>query len=248
MAKILVGLSALSLVLIGVATMLFWRGLEIEEAIEESWALREQANLLADELRQTSDDLTRMARTYAATGDERYRQYFQEILDIRNGSAPRPQDYHEVYWDLITADGERPRPADPPVALRTLMENAGITAAELDLLAAAEDQSNQLTLLENSAFDAVRNGERNDAQQLLHAAEYHQAKAQIMRPLLEFFTAVDGRTAAQVRQLVQEKRDMNRYVLATIVTLLALTAVSLVLAFVAHRSPPATRPETARQS
>ena len=243
MAKILVGLSALSLVLIGVATMLFWRGIEIEDAIERSWAMRERANLLADELRQTSDDLTRMARTYAATGDERYRQYFQEILDIRNGSAPRPQDYHEVYWDLVTADGERPRPADAPVALRTLMEHAGITPAELDLLAAAEDQSNELTLLENSAFDAVRSGEREVAQQLLHAADYHQAKARIMRPLLDFFMAVDARSAGQVADLVQRKRAMNRYVLATIVTLLALTAVSLVLAFVAHRSPPATRPQ-----
>lgn len=241
MAKILVGLSALALILIGVATMLFWRGVEVEEAIERSWAMREQANLLADELRQTSDDLTRMARTYAATGDERYRQYFQEILDIRNGAAPRPQEYHEVYWDLVTADGERPRPADAPVALRTLMENAGVTPAELDLLAAAEDQSNELTLLENGAFDAVRNGEAQVALQLLHADEYHQAKAQIMRPLLEFFEAVDARSAAQVAALVQQKRDMNRYVLATIVTLLALTAVSLVLAFVAHRSPPAKR-------
>ena len=240
MAKILVGLSSLSLVLIGVATMLFWRGIEIEEAIERSWAMREKANLLADELRQTSDDLTRMARTYAATGDERYRQYFQEILDIRNGSAPRPQDYHEVYWDLVTADGERPRPADAPVALRTLMEHAGITPSELDLLAAAEDQSNELTLLENSAFDAVRSGEREVAQQLLHAADYHRTKAQIMRPLLDFFMAVDARSAAQVADLVQRKRAMNRYVLATIVTLLALTAVSLVLAFVAHRSRPAS--------
>ena len=243
MAKILVGLSALSLVLIGVATMLFWRGIEIEDAIERSWAMRERANLLADELRQTSDDLTRMARTYAATGDERYRQYFQEILDIRNGSAPRPQDYHEVYWDLVTADGERPRPADAPVALRTLMEHAGITPAELDLLAAAEDQSNELTLLENSAFDAVGSGEREAALQLLHAADYHQAKTRIMRPLLDFFMAVDARSAGQVADLVQRKRAMNRYVLATIVTLLALTAVSLVLAFVAHRSPPATRPQ-----
>lgn len=243
MAKILVGLSALSLVLIGVATMLFWRGIEIEDAIERSWSMRERANLLADELRQTSDDLTRMARTYAATGDERYRQYFQEILDIRNGSAPRPQDYHEVYWDLVTADGERPRPADAPVALRALMEHAGITPAELDLLAAAEDQSNELTLLENSAFDAVGSGEREAALQLLHAADYHQAKARIMRPLLDFFMAVDARSAGQVADLVQRKRAMNRYVLATIVTLLALTAVALVLAFVAHRSPPATRPQ-----
>ena len=239
MAKILVGLSALSLLLIGVAAMLFWRSGQAEEAIEHSWMMRERADLLADELRQTSDDLTRMARTYAATGDERYRRYFQEILDIRNGNAPRPIDYHRVYWDLVTADGERPREAGEAVSLRALMQDAGVTEDELALLTGAEDESNLLTVLENRAFDAVRNGDTGAAQELLHSADYHQAKAQIMQPLLRFFEAVDARTAAQVADLVQRKRDLNRYMLATIVILLALTAVALVLALVAHRRPAA---------
>ena len=238
MAKVLAGISAALLLLIGVAMMLFWRGVEIENAIEQSWAMRERANLLADELRQTSDDLTRMARTYAATGDERYREYFQEILDIRNGDVPRPTDYHEVYWDLVTADGERPRSAGEAVALHSLMESAGIGAAELQLLTAAEDESNQLTVLENRAFVSVRNGDRQAAQELLHSAEYHQAKARIMRPLLRFFEAVDAQTATQVADLVQRKRDMNRYVLAAIVALLALAAVALVLSLVAARHRP----------
>ena len=239
MAKILVGLSALILLLIAVATMLFWRSSEVEAAIETSWELRERAIRLADELRQTSDDLTRMARTYAATGDERYRHYFQEILDIRNGHAPRPVDYHLVYWDLVTADGERPRAAAEAVSLRTLTEEAGLTDAELALLAGAEDESNQLTLLEGNSFSAVLDGDHRAAQELLHSVDYHSAKAQIMLPLLQFSAAVDVRTATQVADLVQRKRDLNRYLLATIVTLLALTAVSLVLAFGAHRSPPA---------
>lgn len=242
MAKVLAGTSAAILLLIGVAGMLFWRGVEIENAIEQSWEMRERANLLADELRQTSDDLTRMARTYAATGDARFRAYFQEILDIRNGDAPRPADYHEVYWDLVTADGERPRPSGEAVALRSLMADAGIGAAELELLTAAEDESNQLTILENSAFVAVLDGNGRAAQQLLHSAEYHQAKARIMRPLLRFFEAVDARTALQVAELVRRKHGVNRYMLATIVTLLALAAVSLVLALAAvgdRTRPPA---------
>ncbi|NBR97153.1 MAG: methyl-accepting chemotaxis protein, partial [Verrucomicrobia bacterium] len=35
---------------------------------------------LADELRQSSDDLTRMARTYAVTGNEKYQKFFNRIL------------------------------------------------------------------------------------------------------------------------------------------------------------------------
>lgn len=240
MARILVGASAIALLLIAGAMVLFWRGAEAEAAIEKSWQMREQASRLADELRQSSDDLTRMARTYAATGDERYRRYFEEILAIRNGAAPRPDDYHLVYWDLVTADGERPRAAGDAVALHDLMEEAGVTAAELALLTGAEDESNRLTGLENRAFEAVRTGDRATAQQLLHSAEYHQAKAQIMLPLLRFFEALDVRTAAEVAALLARKEDLNRYMLAVVVLLLALTAVSLVLALVAHRSRSAS--------
>ena len=46
---------------------------------------------LADELRQTSDDLTRMARTYVVSGDTRYVAYFNRIVDIRDGAAPTPR-------------------------------------------------------------------------------------------------------------------------------------------------------------
>ena len=42
---------------------------------------------LADELRKSSDDLTRMARTYVVTGNPVYEEYFRRILAIRNGTA-----------------------------------------------------------------------------------------------------------------------------------------------------------------
>jgi methyl-accepting chemotaxis protein len=47
-----------------------------------------EAVLLADEVRQSSDDLTNLARLYVLTGDERYRAYFESVPDIRSGQAP----------------------------------------------------------------------------------------------------------------------------------------------------------------
>ena len=52
---------------------------------------------LADELRQSSDDLTNMARLFVITGKERFAQQFQEILDIRSGKQPRPKNYGLIY-------------------------------------------------------------------------------------------------------------------------------------------------------
>ena len=63
--------------------------------------LRYHSYLLADELRQSSDDLTRMARTYVITGDPKFERMYWEILAIRNGQAPRPHHYERIYWDLV---------------------------------------------------------------------------------------------------------------------------------------------------
>ncbi|MFP6579361.1 MAG: methyl-accepting chemotaxis protein, partial [Myxococcota bacterium] len=49
-------------------------------AVESAQTRRHQSYLLADELRQSSDDLTRFARTYVVTGNERYKRYFDEVL------------------------------------------------------------------------------------------------------------------------------------------------------------------------
>ena len=55
---------------------------------------------IADELRQTSDDLTRMVRTYVVTGDPIYEKYFHDILAIRNGDIPRPENYDDIFLGL----------------------------------------------------------------------------------------------------------------------------------------------------
>ncbi|MEK9727326.1 MAG: methyl-accepting chemotaxis protein, partial [Candidatus Margulisiibacteriota bacterium] len=66
--------------------------------VEKAQTNRHQSLQLADELRQSSDDLTRFARTYVTTGDKKYKKYFQQVLDIRNGILSRPDDYQNVYW------------------------------------------------------------------------------------------------------------------------------------------------------
>jgi hypothetical protein len=65
---------------------------------------RYASNLLADEFRQSSDDLTRMARTFAVSGDSKFERMYWEILAIRNGQAPRPRRYERIYWDFVAGD------------------------------------------------------------------------------------------------------------------------------------------------
>ena len=154
-------------------------------------ALNDQRHLslhLSSELRQSSDDLTRMVRTYVITGDPTYKQHYQEILGIRDGTRPRPLDYQNVYWDLVQPDDQRPRPTGPAVPLLELMQQAAFSAAEFAKLAEAKGNSDALTRTEFAAMQLLETGEENRgiARAMLHDAAYHQAKAGIMRPIGQF--------------------------------------------------------------
>ena len=62
-----------------------------QEKLAASEIRRFESYKLADQLRQSSDELTRFARTYVVTGDPVYEQHFHDVLAIRDGEKPRPK-------------------------------------------------------------------------------------------------------------------------------------------------------------
>jgi len=177
-------------------------GREINRANE----LRYRSYQLADELRQSGDDLTRMIRTYVATGDPIYKKHFQDILDIRDGRKPRPENYSRPYWDLVLGKGPAPRGSQPAVPLLELMRQAGFTDQELGKLAEAKANSDALTLPEFEAMKLVETAgpeakaNRDRAVRMLYDDQYHQAKVAVMRPIHDFFELLDQRTLAAVQK------------------------------------------------
>ena len=176
-----------------------------EKQIDRANDLRNASLLLAAELRQSSDDLTRMVRSYVITGDPIYKRHYREILDIREGNAPRPAEYQNIYWDLVLGDDQRPRLPGPAVSLMALMRQAGFTEEEFAKLAEAKANSDALTRTEFEAMLLLESsnpaGEagRERAGLMLHDAAYHQAKANIMRPIAEFNEMSGKRTLEAVR-------------------------------------------------
>jgi len=173
---------------------------------------RYQSYLLADELRQSSDDLTRLARTYVVSGEAAYEQQYMDILAIRNGQKPRPQHYERIYWDFVAAGAPVPPSSGQTIALSELMKRAGFTDQEFAKLKEAEANSNELVRTEVIAMNAVK-GKFDDgkggftreappdpemARKIMHDQAYHQNKAKIMRPVNEFLSLLDERTSAEV--------------------------------------------------
>ncbi len=185
---------------------------------------------LANELKQSSDDLTRFARTYAATADPRYEDYFHAILAIRDGKRPRPRDYGPFFWDQVTAGVADLDQAGETYALEARMGELGLTAEERAHLVRAKQVSDDLTRLEAIAFHAVK-GQFQDAagqftlvgepdlalaSRLLHGAEYHAAKERIMAPIQAFMTALEDRIDGEMRQIYARGEAIMALILALI--------------------------------
>lgn len=197
----------LTSLLLVVAVLIFGIYVWSEKQIDRANEVRLRSFLLADELRQTSDDLTRMVRTYVTTRDVSYKQHYLDIIDIRNGKKARPAHYQRIYWDLFLPNQEPPRPdSAQKISLLDLMKRAGFTDAEFTQLLTAISNSDALTILERKAIELVESvgpdaeENRNLAITSLYDEKYHLAKASIMKPIDDFYVMVATRTYKAVDQ------------------------------------------------
>lgn len=233
-------LEGVAIALIALAAYLFWQGMLNEEAIAETWHTREELHELGAEMRQSWEDQSHMARTYAQSGDERYRQWYQEVVDIREGRAPRPIDYHLVYWDVVTGEGQRPRGhlEAEPEPLITLMQRTGLTEAEVEMLERSEEQSKAVSQIETDALAAMHGGDQAKARELLYSMEYLRAKEMAMLPMLEFFLELGRRSDAEVERRLGEQERLNTY-FGIVILLLFLLVFSGLMIRVAPGKPKA---------
>ena len=208
--------------------------------LENAYKMQHRSLILADELRQSSDDLTRMARTHVITGKEMFKEQFHTVLDIRNGLKPRPKFYNRIYWDFYTLNDSKPVLDGQKVALRTLMKEAGFPEEELALLYKSQKESDDLTYLETKAMNAIkgifqdRNGNYTVkkepdfalAREIMHGDEYHRAKIAIMKPLNEFYKAFETRTQTKVNEAHKTVKKMETYLSLAVLFLIILFVFS----------------------
>lgn len=206
---------------------------------------RYDAIQLATELQQSSDRLTTLARSYVATGNERWREHFETVLNIREGLAPRPLDYVRGHWDYLAAGEPSPRTLGPSVALLDLMRQAGFSDAEFEALAEAESHDEALVEVEDAAMilakrahQGISRGDASAVEVLLQAMEmvngdiYNTHKARISASIDTFYGLLDERTADTIAETTQ---TYERWLLATLGLAFALVvAVALLLAWGYH--------------
>jgi hypothetical protein len=216
------------LAIIGV---LAWAVLQLRSGIETAHVRDRQATemLLATyTLRQSSDYLSRFARSYAATGDPAWRDLYQQVLDIRRGEALRPKNYESVYWDLIEPYRSNAHPLMYPQSLRNILEGLPFTPAEMDLLQEAETESEGLAEVELAAFAAVQAQRPAEAVEALFSVDYLRAKHAIMQPIDELMIEVRERIAAEREDWLERAEGLLALVIwASIIAALGNLALLL---------------------
>jgi len=200
--------------------------LNAQSKLNDSQKVRYQSYIAADELRQSSMDLTRLARTYVSTGNSKYEDLYWEVLDIRNGKKSR-------------SDGRT-------IPLQKIMENLGFTEAEFAKLTEAGKNSDGLVWTETIAMNAVK-GLFHDsnkkftikkepdfelARKLMFNDAYHQYVVEIMAPINDFFKLLDTRTYKQVQGHIDAS---NRYFWYIVFVFIFLAIVTILSFFIIYK-------------
>jgi HAMP domain-containing protein len=199
--------------------------------------------LLSDQMRQSSNDLTEMVRLYVTTGNPRYRDYYNDILAIRAGTAPRPVNYDSSFWDRRLADPSAPVRYGKPASLPELLRQAGFAGDEFRALDASLSASNALARREETVMNAVApivaRGVGADYpmqvepeySQLVDPTYFHQ-KGIIMAAIGRFTSLVDAHAAARETSL--QHRTNTLLVLQTVMLVLLAIVLLVTLALAAR--------------
>lgn len=188
-------------VLFLVTFILYLQAVRDRDRVSES---RRRSFLIAEALRQSSDDLTRIARAYVVTGDPAYRHQFDEILDARDGKTALVAGYQNIYGELLQALMQSSCPECRAIPFVAVIREAGFTEEELEDLKSAKNQSDLLAATEYAAMELANPtyapdiAQRSQAIAMLHDAAYNRAKASIMGSIGAFNRKADVRTRAAV--------------------------------------------------
>lgn len=189
--------SILSLLIV----VLFYFYIDAEKQIDKADQLRFDSYQIANELLQTSNDLSRMARTYVATRDPQYKTaYFKTLMTFQ-----RKKEDIDNY--------------------ATRYQNLHLTQEESNMLDKVKSASETLIEIEKKAFALVDSTNIHNDKifhqtiDMLHNTHYHTSKAVIINTINEFDSIIKKRT----EQVIQNNHRIAKtlgFVLLFLITVL----------------------------
>ncbi|MFK5975814.1 MAG: response regulator, partial [Sulfurovum sp.] len=178
-----------------------------------------QNNMLhkAHTLVSTSNELTRLARSYCASGNKEHKENFFQILDMRNGKIASPKEYSpDIYWYLDKKDREKKLKISSIKLFKDTMIALHFIPKERALLELSQKRSDNLVSIEKEAFNAVdgKFKDKDYALALLYSDKYQEIKYTIMLPIDNLLKSVKSRTDIVIKKLSKEKDTTEFYLIS----------------------------------
>jgi signal transduction histidine kinase/DNA-binding response OmpR family regulator len=168
---------------------------------ERNYADRRIALNMMPQLAAGSDRLTNAARSYAATGDQRYYDDF-----VRELSVDRTRD-----------------------AAVEALKRIDLTSDELALLTRAKSVSDHLVGVEQGALDAVAKGGRPAALEMVYGDAFRSAKAAVVQAIADCRESLDTRLTGRAEELSTRARIAGYVGLGAIIASAATVIAALLL-------------------
>ncbi len=175
---------------------------------------RYKSNMVANELKKSSVNLTSYIRLYVITGNDEWKNKYYEVIDIRNGKRKRK-------------DGSI-------ISLRKKMEMLGFTKEEFSKLKKAEDKSNSLANIERQAIKIIEDAKAKQksekyippkvAVDLIFGNIYQSKVNEIMSYINNFYTIVNHRTYKKVNYY-EKTNKINLYVILFLIAIIIFITV-----------------------
>ncbi|MGB4499060.1 MAG: response regulator, partial [Methylococcaceae bacterium] len=185
---------------------------------------------LANELRQETEQLTLFVRAYTSTAQTHYLTYYYDILAIRQGEKPLPENYVAgAYWDsAIAGEITHTFPKNgTSYSLSERMKLLGFSDNELLALDKVSEATEAMKQIEQIAFAATQGlydpkkqefisdgkPQLKFASQLVHSPRYNSLKSDLAKSVIGLVKMVDSRTNAEVLKATNE---LERWILLSL--------------------------------
>jgi methyl-accepting chemotaxis protein len=186
---------------------------------------------IADEFRHVSMDLTRLARSFVATGEQKYWDEYFHIVSWSSGKVNRPASVNKELSPNIK------------MSQLDIMKELNFSAQEFDYLKEASDASNGLINTETQAMETIKQNKfvkgpfqiGNEetlnvfALKLVFDTNYHNEVNKIMTPVGKFFIALDNRTA---KELAVVNKDANFWLNAAFILQIVVGVLVAMIAWI----------------
>jgi signal transduction histidine kinase/CheY-like chemotaxis protein/HPt (histidine-containing phosphotransfer) domain-containing protein len=210
--------------------------LHADRAVGEATQRRDAGQRAVEQLMQENDLLAYLVQRHLASADPRDRQFYEEMLAVREGlRAPPAVDDTALYWRGVIAGARATLPPGdvPPRDIPARLAAQGFGERELGAARRMLEVTGRLQAIEKVAFAAAAGRydrargqfvaeappDRGYALQLVHGRAYEQAQADLVAAAAELRS---GALATAQGWVDQARRRLERTCTAAIVVNLAL--------------------------